>query len=459
MRLSQLLVLLSLVFVFANCSKDETPAPDTDSKEEPKPEEPKPEEPVVPGVTRYFTLNEAVAFSESDYWLIIHNQDGELLDYRTFKYGDSLIFEALDSELEGTDKLSITFVQYTLAGVNHLHSIRTYTGIDKGVVWNQGSSESSFSFKSRQERTTYPSKFYQQPSQKSSANFNITVNNVPNIARYNLTSRQYGNTAGSQVFQNTSTLNINEVTLQMDVEYLLSIEDGQGNLRYQLLAPQETVNDIVLEYTDFLEYDHILQIALPEHSQLTANVWAYETDVFSGTPLLLSSQRSAGPADPVAKLGYINDFGSFETTFSINTVDHYSYNYEELGKIPDEIIIMEKPAFEIQESSKNNFQFSININFLRSSSFWSFKETMSDNVTIQTLWHVEAPKTNSFKIGDLPQEIVQKCPYLNLDNLDYESTTLILRGRNYEDIINSMFNSMVVYPPIYEFIDFYNINE
>lgn len=461
-KLTKIAFFIAYIVLFANCEKVDSIEEIKKEQEEPKEPDPQePEEPKQDSTITYFTLNRASAFSDDENWLVVHNQDGELLDYKRFERGDSLVFKALKSELENTEKLSITHFRYSLGGVNHIHIIKTYTEIDKEAVWDQQAvSSKGSSGKIEMGNAFLRPKLVQELSQKNAANYNIVVNNVPGIERYTLTSKEHYSVTARQIPQyNTTTLNINEVDLVLNVEYLLSIEDAEGEMKYRFLNAPETSGDIVLDYVDFLEYDHVLNVELPEHDHLIAEVSGYDDEVFVGSPLLLSRQASGGPEDQIARLGYIDDYKEYDTFFTIRTLDHYGYGFEELGKIPDTIVVMEKPSFTFEDTSVENFNFVTEVNYLRRFSFWDFKETLPDNSINQTQWHVNAKDDNKAKMGFLPEEIIEKYPNLNFDKLSHLRTDLVLKGRTYEDVINSVSNQISVWPPVYEWVTFYNPEE
>ena len=86
-----------LVLIFTNCDKIEETnqiSPELELSNE----------------ITYFTYkpNSYIETSESDNWLVIHNQNGKLLDYQAYEKNDILVFTALDTTLIATESLVIT---------------------------------------------------------------------------------------------------------------------------------------------------------------------------------------------------------------------------------------------------------------------------------------------------------------------------------------------------------------
>ncbi|MEX0314054.1 MAG: hypothetical protein AB3N18_07740 [Allomuricauda sp.] len=459
MTLNKLFLLFGVVLLLGACSSENNPEIDTEQQNPNNPPV-EPEEPQEPALVTYLTYTPDFYTEDKDHWIIIHNQDGELLDYKSFESGDELVFEAKESELSSTDKLSVSIMTYNLETANNTHTINTYTGIDKGTVWETTNTSGKISPGSDYHTILNSThKTSKSLSKKAPVPYNLTVNNIPNIDKYTLTSIEDHIVKENHLLQHSTVLNLDQIELSSDIEYLLSIGDGDGGLKYFIINPPENQDDIVLDYADFLDYDSIIEVDLPDnHHFLNANVWARSSDDFlSEPPLLLSRDASAGPAAETAQFGYLNSYPHFDTFFTIDMVDGYGYGYNEVGQIPDAIAVMPKPNFEILNASLSDFDFSTDITYLRRTSLWALWEAIpTDGNLDQTRWYVHSSSNETGKIGALPDEIIQKYPNLNLDDLYHINTSLILKGQSYQDLINLVFKRISILYPVYEWVDFGN---
>lgn len=440
-----------IAILFASCTKDDISTDKTTAKETPV------EEPVQTDSIAYFSFNAHPNFYsvEHDHWIIIHNQKGELLDYKPYEAGDSLVFKATKDSLAKTDNLSITTLNYAVNVVNNLHQIRTYTGIEKGDTWNIG----GMNFQSQSvDVQNKLSQTKNSPSQnlvnKTSSNYNIIVNNVPGVEKYTLSSREYNTTAQNHLYQDTSMLSINDVELFSGIQYLLSIGDGEGQLKYAFLEISDIGEDISLDYGDFSFYDGVVEVELPQHHHLLALVFGYENASYPSGALLLNSEHNLRPQTTKFQMGYLNRYSYFDTYFDVQLDESYGYGFQQLGEIPNGIDILGRPNFKIHNDSIFAFDFSTDVEYIRRSSTWTSFETMTDNTINQTHWIVHSAPNNTSKIGNLPQELAQKYPFVNVDKLVHSRTTLTLKSYSYNDMIDQIFKFKERTALIYEWIYF-----
>jgi len=417
MKFTKSVVLILFAFLTLNCSKTDTPTPEPAGQENPTPD-PKPEEPTEPEDKVYFSYysDPNDTYSQwNDNWIVLHDQSGELLDYRQFSIGDSLEFKESTETLLRVQEISVTILNHRLGeGGGHHHRIETMAGIDKGTVWGWALNEPTIPI----------------PPLTNNSQLEITVNNLPNVHWFDLSSLPQNHIAGHQFYQETDVLLIGGVRLYEDVNYILSLRDGNEEIKYQLLEFPNPFSNIVLDYNNFLEYDQVIEVEIPEHKSYVAQVNAGSKSMNYNNMVAISSESSGGLARSIAKLGYINSFDKFLTNFVLHYDDQITYTRYKIGEMPSSFNVPTDPQFVIDGNTIYDFSFTTNQNYYRNSSYWTFEDEEQD---IITRYSISGKTDNGSLIGTLPDQVLENFPELNLENLNREQTLLFI-GENIDHI-------------------------
>lgn len=413
--------LIFFAFLLLNCSNDEGPSPEPTSEEKFNPK-PKPEEPDKPEEQVYFSYfsdpyeYDAYSYSQwNDNWVILHNQDGELLDYREFAIGDSLEFKESVVKLSNVQTLSVTILKHSLSeGGGDLHIMETSSGIKKGTIWGWTVNE-----------PTVPI-----PQPTKSVGVSITVNNVPNVHWFDISSLVNNHVASNPFYQETDALKISSVPLYEGISYILSLRDGNEEIKYQLLELPNPFSNIDLDYGDFLDYDQVLEVEIPEYKGYVARVSAGNKSINYSNKTTISSESSGRLARRKAKLGYINDFDTFVTNLVLHYDDQTVYSRYKTGAIPISINVPENPQFEVGGSTIYDYSFTTNQEYYRNTSTWTYENEEKD---IITRYSIGGKTDNGALVGELPDQLLENFPNLNLGKLNREATLLYI-GENVDNM-------------------------
>ncbi|SDF23248.1 hypothetical protein SAMN05421636_1244 [Pricia antarctica] len=429
MKFTKSTVLIFFTFLILNCSKSEAPNPEPKAEEKPDPDT-NPEEPIEPKNEVYFSYysDPNDTYSQwNDNWIILHDQGGELLDYRQFAIGDSLEFKKSAEMLLNVQTLSVTVLKHRLGeGGGHHHAMDTRTSINKGTVWGWAVNEPKIL----------------NPPKTNSAQIGITVNNVPNVHWFELSSQPQGHLEGHPFYQETDVLEIGGVRLYKDISYLLSLRDGNEEIKYQILELPDPFSNIVLNYDDFLEYDNVLEVELPDYKSYAAYVSARNKSINYSNSFSISRESSGRQPRSVAKLGYINSFDTFHTDLVLHYDDQTTYNRYKIGVMPTSINVPEDPQFQAYGNTIYDYSFTTNQDYYRNTSYWTYEDEERD---IITRYSFGGKSDNGVLTGTLPDQVLENFPYLNLDNLNRELTSLTI-GENVDhvsDDIQTIFGLIV----------------
>jgi len=419
MRLSLSCVLLGWALLFINCAKDDTLTLDSDSRKEPRPEEIKPElgEVNEPDIQVYFTYSSYPR--DADNWIIIHDSEGQLVDYKKIEDGGPVEFSAIKDSIP--EKISITEFFYSIDGVNNaFHSLMTYTDINPGSVWNN---------------------FHNPPQGNLIGKFSLGIENVPGL-KSNILSTPRGPLSAVDLqingdFNNL-TLNLNDIPLYENEDYLLSIYDNSDDHKYIFLTEPKDGLDSIIDYSQFLDYDTYLEIDLPANDFVLLHTYGYADDdpnyFWVGQTFSFNLDFSS---PSTIKAGYLENYKRYRTEFSFRN-DGYSYSYTKNGTKIENITIPPQPSFALNDDSVYNLSFTSDIIFKTKNTrhFYSFTDT--EGINSQTTWSIYSCENSEHRVGELPEEVLLGYPAISLENLELQSVNLSAQGFTHQELFDQM---------------------
>ncbi|WP_394747845.1 hypothetical protein [Spongiimicrobium salis] len=408
-------IAIAILFLF-DCSNDELRTPDNG-----------PEASEI-----YFTINTAIDLetAESDDWVLLYNSTGTLLGAQPYEAGDQLVFET-DAVEVLTDELIVTRFCSSVEGGSTNHTFTSYPNIARGSVWNFKATDNSFSG---------------LPAGTDLGEFTINVDNIPGQPITSNISSQLGRLGSSVSLttQNNSSTQETTFTIFENAErHLISIVDGNQDTRFAFVDTLPEGGNLNLDYTAFSDFDIPVPVSIPDTGDFLATVQAFTPDqpLFPGdgftlTDILSSENESF---ERPFQLGYLSEFDSYMTTFNYWSGQGYIYFYTKYGERPDSITIPNNVSLELTDESLFNFRFSTNLPFIRRQSQWFNASFGADAVL--TRWTVDTGDVESLPPMEIPMEIQERYPEIDLDALEYTVTRFFTDFESYEDFIARNFVS------------------
>lgn len=426
---------LSLLVVFANCSKDEQQAPNTNinQQQEKESEEPKSE------ITTYFTANISSEKDTdmSDDYLIIHDSNGKLIEFKTFEKGNSVIFDAYQDSI--TNSITVTHLSLPIRDEPRTFFLESYPDIKTGSVWNI--------------KKNFINSFSRDIQNTGTFSIRISGNGERPIGFL------ISNGNGSQSRIETSD-GFDDV---WNVNYIMSIEDyvenytitsltPSGSSKYYIIENAQNNDSYDISYDDFSSFDTYIDFSSPSLGNTTVTLIGHKDENIVlgpngnsslGTGYDLYGLRPNDNLDvdtETLKIGFLeNNFAaySFFTSYFYN----YGYTKKYFGAIPPKTLrILDKPESNISNYSLKNFNVSMELDYVRSTSYWSYGQPIflrpEDS---QTNWYIYASRDSYPPIGEFPIELIEKFPRMNLDELEYRQTTFMLDSFSYPEFIEKTF--------------------
>lgn len=422
----------TILFLLFSCSKGSTENPEPNS-ENPNQEEPKEEIPEEEEEKKnYFTLivNDDTFPNENENWIVIHDLDGNIMDYGSIFNGSIYNFDKNISDLQNEYNISLINI-YGENGNKH-HHINTYNHIEQGASWTLYKSNSS-------EGAHYPTGIGQ---------LYINANNLDSPITYNL-SNKYGSIP---YYPNSSTTgeltNYHSTTnLYEENRYLFSMYDANGNGTYIFLENLYDGQTINFEGNEMSPFDKTVPVSLPEDGAFFSLIFGFMEDQpfrTQGGYVLntFSPSDSENLISNVINLGYLNSLNKYRTIFNYNK-DKFHFGYQKFGDIPNAINIgsVEDWSMKVIDDSIYNFIYTgPSPNTYSQSRFsWESIQGTRDIDYSATVWNVLQGKHNYSYKGQLPAEIIEAYPDLDTQNLNYVGVSFYVNEYSYLDFINSKF--------------------
>lgn len=425
MKLSYLSFLL-LTFILIGCSKDEPviKEPEVEQKQDPQPDAEEEEE-TTPET--YFELNVAIGYHASIFkegYVVIHNSNGDLLNFMEYGDGSQLKFEATEAMVV-TDKLTITQVVHSeLGGGDDFYSIFTFPEITKGTVWNLERGESTFN---------------------PDGEFKVRINDVPGWKFYTVSNKDGHGPSGSSYYKWLNNPEDAEPFIDSspdwfpENDFLVSLIDGNQEMKYVDLSNVAQNDSIVLKSEDFQEYDNYLTIDMPDYERFGAKVQGFDSNQdfsqFGGLRVSSSVDYAYDDKTSEIVLGYLSRFSKFRTSINIEE-EGYEYSKSSYGERPSSIIIPEKGTMTISNDDLYNFSFDTNLSFVRQLSTWAIPFSVNlSGANNSTTWRVYSGQEIEPTVYALPDEIIARYTNINLESLKHKGTELFIQGDSYQDFM------------------------
>lgn len=405
------IALFSLLLFFYSCSEDGIFIPEGYNNGSENPIDPEEGETEI-----YFTFKSYENTFYTEDWIIIHTDDGVLLDFKRYEKGDELIFEAESSLL--TDQISISLFKVDKYGNNQTLNIYTTVDVEKGAVWDNE-----------------PLEIIPDPV---IGNFDLTLENFPELIELNISNEnnliESGWYTPSSVNLNIYEYQIDEIPLYDANEYVLTFSEDQQDFKYYFLEDVQDQDQLSVDYTQFHFFDNYLDVHLPEGSYYRFSVSGFEDyqdmNESLGFTIGKATYSSEGymyqylDRDPL-RIGYLDRFENYATQLIVYA-DGYNYTFNRRGLKPDEIIIPTDISISIIDNSLDNYQFTLNRDYSKYIAKWFAIYGEIDVDYVRFRWEIEATNGSNYLLGDIPFEITFLYPNMDLDQLDYDGTNFII---------------------------------
>ena len=366
--------------------------------------------------TKLIAVNVLPDYGEDENWIIIHDENGALLEYKKFQSDDEFAMETTKPVPGST--MGVTILKYKVDGDNKRFNLLSHLNLETG-----------------KSITLKPTVFSDNPGGAVTGSFSFTVEDYPSLDHHVL-SDKFGNTCGSSE-NNLSErkLTVNCETTTNTNKYFFQMADASGNLKYKILENVEPGGTYTANYDELSNFDQTVDITFPQTNNLFFAITGRESGQsnnesgFTMDLILSSQQQRTG-----IKAGYLNGFS--HSTLLFLSYPEFSYYYTNNGSVPTgDITWPSKSDFAINSESLNGFSSTAPSLFKYRQSNWSYGSSIPGTIAS---WSVYSSSKGQ-AISGLPEEILTLYPTLKMDGFGYNSTTFSVGTKSYADIIAERF--------------------
>lgn len=363
--------------------------------------------------TRLFTLKVDSSYSteNTDNWIVVHDQDGKVLEHKSFESGDELIIETQKS-INNSNTLAITIIKYypIPPAFQSNYLIETY-----------------FNYPIGSQMTLEQIATTEDPVGDLIGTFDVRLTNLGFLDTYSLTNK-YGRTCGGsgQITEFNSEINFNCSIEDIAQNYLLVASDNQGNLRHQRLEDIQNGNNYEIDFSEMQNFDEYFEFNFPQSSNVLLVVEGQEIGQLSANGYSLQYHFQSDTHNKI-KVGYLNSLTNYSTWFSSTP-----YTYFNKGSKPDPNFSF--PAineFSVQNKKIDEFTSTAANDFVYRKSFFDYRDPTNSKLIVN--WTVNSSSPNHL-LEQLPNEILEIHPFLNFDNLLHSGTQFIFGTRVYPPV-------------------------
>ncbi|MDC6366362.1 MULTISPECIES: hypothetical protein [Flavobacteriaceae] len=376
----------------------------------------------------YFTLNVGEGYMDSfnEKWILVHDDEGNLLNYAQYKGGSTIIFET-----EKTVSSTLFVTDLTIQkGNTEYYNIKTHSEIPKGAIWD------------------FESPFVKQIEVEGQ--FDLKLTNIPQ-GKSTIFSNIYGqNTSGWGGQQIDNNLITSYYTKEKQLganDYLITTFDqnGSGNFKHTFLEYGDGT-DFTLDYEDFESSDDIVDILIPPYNFILARLVGFEetedpNSQIGYTTTYYNVNSSLTEENTTWKFCFIDRFPKYNLSMFMH-LDGYSYATGRSGGKFRDFNVPTKPNLNITNPAIDNFIFNIDIDFDNKEVSWEHLDFDQNNPlpNSSSTWTFLSRKNYQYKIiPELPEDILNLHPTLNVEELDYKQIQLSSSQDNTQGSVSEIF--------------------
>lgn len=346
-------------------------------------------------------------------WLIVHDQEGNLIYSSRFESGDTIY--ARPSIAPSVERLSITFFA-TAASTPRTYELQSYTDIDVGSQWVLTKISENIPFMTPQ------------------GTYTLSALNIP----VNATLWESTKFGASAIFEPVPDIPYSfkgTFTRYSQSSHLVFVRDRDNNLRYKFFEDVAANENLSFTYDDLAVPETNIDVNVNGYNQIFLTISGFESESdknFSGYGV--GSAYWDQPRSSI-RLGYLDRLKYYRTSL---TLRHYLHEvvYEKAGSPPSAINFPEKPEATFHNLNAVAFSASIDQPFQYRHSYWIYQPQNTPVTIIR--WDVYSP-ANEQKLMEFPKEITDLFPSLTLNRMTHINTTFVHSGSTYGDIVETRF--------------------
>jgi len=358
------------------------------------------------------TVDPSFLTSTTDNWIIISDENGSPLTYKSFESGEVQRFET-NLPVPG-NTIGVTLLKYTEQYGGKHYTADTYFQYSKGG-----------------DLTLSASVDQAPPLGPGTGEFDVTVNSVTPIHQYSVMNKFAIGMTGSQ--HNEPDFNFTGYLYADASKYLLQASTQSGDVRYKMLSNIQPDDSFTFSFDELSEFDKTAEFSFPESKNVVFIIQGREQNQPIDGPGYLTHFHLDYDPHTHIKGGYLNSLTKYKTILNASYTQaeagtRYELSYYNKGSVPEgRSLTLFPDDYHIYSRDIRDFSATSDNPFIYRKTFFQYTDP-SSGITFS--WFVNSP-SGDHKLSELPAEIVGSRPVLKIDKLSHVSTTFYVESLPY----------------------------
>lgn len=373
--------------------------------------------------------------STLDNWIILHNTEGEIIDFKKLEVEKMIEFNSKMSLPK--NQISVTYLQVVKTTSGFFFNFKTHQNIDLFETWTL-------------KRLAV---IANSSCPESIGRATIKLNGFPLgfLNRFSLSNKYSCAGGGSSFVPQTGLYELDVTLTDIEDKYLLSFYDDDGIPYYTFIENIKDGEAIELSYKEsFKAFDIIIESSFSNPISQNGLVRGFELNqsINDNSGYLLNFYYDfMGPLLPSPiKLGYLKSINKYESSYSIS-YDSYFVGFSKSGD-PIKEINPPVESFSITDRSLDSFNYSSvgNCQLYDNSYYYNYA---LNNSQISISWFIQNSGTGKRSpVTKLPEEILTKYFQLNnLNNLTHSGSRFVIKSSmTYKEHMGVLYKNFAANP-------------
>lgn len=371
------------------------------------------DQPLGPTTLLTLNTNQFSGTSATEDYVIIHDENGELLEYKAFEKGQSLTIQT-DKKVPGST-ITLSFLTYQVEEENKYYYGNTYFGVPKGEMIYLN--------------------VISPPDLAIAGQFTITGMNFSGMDQFFISNRFGNGCSGASGQDPQFTCGLRSGASNI----LFHFSNVSGDIKYKMFQNVQPGDAITTSLSEFNDFDQTVTFKFPLSSSVSTYVTGREVSQTYSDHGYLMNYHYAGDSHSTIKIGYLNSLEKYVTNLRIG-FGGYSLSYFNRGSIPDANINWPEEAdYSISSNKFTSFTAVASRDFDVRTSHYSYQSALETPYS-RIQWNVHSPVATQI-FGALPEEIIADHPELVVDNLQHSQSGFFMDSGGYEGYLDEFLRS------------------
>ncbi len=355
----------------------------------------------------------------TDYWVMIHDNNGKSLDAKQIKSAGDYDFQTTDT-VSG-DQIGVTLFHLDSTQIDQFYIFNSYLAIPVGQHWVLAKKNS-----------TPP---YSNNFGAKTGTFTVSYE-LPPSGVVMETMGGSGLFGSFSVFGNIKRRMVD--IYERSNDFLLTIADNDGNVKYKYFENVVDKQSVTLNYSDLDPFDHVVDISFPlakdPYVSVTADAGNQQNYFYSYYNGLNLPPFAPTISLTHLKIGYLDRFKKYNTYIQLSFKD-FSLTYSNTASIPASFTVPEQSPYRLTNKTWDGFAYEADKPFsMRSTRFG----IPSNSTHVAMAWNFLAPD-GVYKVSELPEAFEKRYPQLAIQNFVHGATAFTVSNESYTDVIKAGF--------------------